>query len=49
MERGNNYWPNQTQPSRFDIYQSKRQNRRQAIGENPMQKAKRAVKEKEAK
>ncbi|MFT4753093.1 MAG: hypothetical protein ACI85Q_000629 [Salibacteraceae bacterium] len=49
IERGNNYWPNQTQPSRFDIYQSKRQNRRQAIGENPMQKAKRAEKEKEAK
>ncbi|MGB0805080.1 MAG: M1 family metallopeptidase [Salibacteraceae bacterium] len=42
INRGNNYWPHQTQPSRFDIYQSKRKNKRQAIGENPMQKAKRA-------
>ena len=42
IDRANNYWPQQNQPSRFDLYQSRRQNRRQAIGENAMQKSKRA-------
>ena len=42
IDRGNNYWPQQTSPSRFDLYKTNRQHKYQSIGENPMQKAKRA-------
>ncbi len=45
INRGNNYWPTQVQPTRFDVYKAKKANKRQAIGENPMQKAKRALEE----
>jgi hypothetical protein len=48
INRGNNYWPYQTQPSRFDLYKAEKANKRQEIGENEMQRAKRAA-EKEAK
>ena len=46
INRNNNYWPQQSEPTRFDLYKSKRQYKYQSIGENPMQKAKRAEKEK---
>lgn len=42
INRENNYWPSQIQPTRFDLYKAKKANKRQATGENPMQKAKRA-------
>ena len=48
VNRGNNYWPYHTQPSRFDLYKAEKVNKRQEIGENEMQRAKRAA-EKEAK
>ena len=42
VDRGNNYWPQQTQPSRFDLYKARKVYKYQAVGENEMQKAKRA-------
>ena len=42
VDRGNNYWPAQVQPTRFDLYKSRKANKRQAVGENPMQRDKRA-------
>ncbi len=46
VDRSNNYWPQQLMPSRFDVYKAEKQNKRQAVGENEMQKAKRAAEKK---
>ena len=42
VDRSNNTLPYVAQPSKFDLYKARKQNKRQAIGENPMQKAKRS-------
>tara|TARA_R110002050_G_scaffold297339_2_gene458603 strand:- start:4776 stop:7133 length:2358 start_codon:yes stop_codon:yes gene_type:complete len=46
IDRSNNYWPQQAVPSRFDLYKARKQFKYQSIGENPMQKAKRAEEKK---
>lgn len=39
VDRNNNYWPQRTEPSSFELYKSKRNYRNRNQGPNPMQKA----------
>jgi len=42
IDRSNNVLPKVSEPTKFDLYKARKQNKHQAIGENPMQRAKRA-------
>ena len=42
IDRSNNTLPKVSEPTKFDLYKARKQNKRQAVGENEMQKAKRA-------
>ena len=46
INRSNNYWPPRIEPSRFDLYKAKKQYKYESIGQNPMQKAKKAQEKK---
>lgn len=46
VDRSNNYWPPRIQPSRFDLYKAKKQYKYESVGENPMQRSKRAEEKK---